>query len=131
MADSTRPALIVLRVADIDRSAALYREAFGVDLHDGDNGGQDPWLGGRHAEISWREGAYLHFALFPAGQGGPTSGLEIGFLVDDIGAAHARALAAGAELLHAPRPEPWGATARYCDLDGNTVSLTQPARRGG
>jgi hypothetical protein len=24
------------------------------------------WTGGRHSEISWREGAYLHFAFYSA-----------------------------------------------------------------
>jgi predicted enzyme related to lactoylglutathione lyase len=45
--------------------------------------------------------------------------------VDDIDIAHASAVAAGAEVIHAPRPEPWGSTARYRDYDGNVISLTQ------
>lgn len=32
----------------------------------------------------------------------------------------------GALVLHEPRPEPWGRSVRYRDLDGNTVELTQP-----
>jgi hypothetical protein len=53
---------VILEVSDLDRSVALYRDAFGLDLHPGDNGVDDRWTGGKHAEISWREGAYLHFS---------------------------------------------------------------------
>jgi predicted enzyme related to lactoylglutathione lyase len=52
---------------------------------------------------------------------------QVSFRVDDIEAAHAAAVAAGAEVLHGPRPEPWGTSARYRDPDGNVVELTQPA----
>lgn len=115
---------IILEVSDLDRSVALYREAFGLDLHGGDNGVDDRWIGGRHAEISWREGAYLHFALYPA-KGHPTSGAQITLSVDDIDDAHAAAMHAGARLLHEPRTEPWGRSARYGDFDGNVIELTE------
>jgi predicted enzyme related to lactoylglutathione lyase len=36
-----------------------------------------------------------------------------------------RAVAAGAEVLHGPGPQPWGTSARYLDPDGNTIELTQ------
>ncbi|MCP3854653.1 MAG: hypothetical protein GY745_17325 [Actinomycetia bacterium] len=35
-------------------------------------------------------------------------------------------LGAGATVLHPPIDQPWGRSARYSDLDGNTVELTQP-----
>jgi predicted enzyme related to lactoylglutathione lyase len=38
---------------------------------------------------------------------GPSRGTQIGFAVDDIDAGHARAVAAGAEVIHPPRAEPW------------------------
>ena len=55
-----------------------------------------------------------------------TVGAQVGFRVDDIDEAHAAAVAAGAEVLHEPRPEPWGTSARYRDPDGNVIELTQP-----
>jgi predicted enzyme related to lactoylglutathione lyase len=115
---------VILAVSDLERSTALYREAFGVDLHPGDNRVDDPWTGGQHAEISWREGEYLHFALYPA-KGRPPSALQISLRVDDIEAAHARAVHAGAQVLHEPRNEPWGRSGRYQDLEGNVIELTQ------
>jgi predicted enzyme related to lactoylglutathione lyase len=124
MAQRGRLVAVILEVSDLDRSAALYRDAFGLDLHPGDNGVDDRWTGGRHAEISWREGAYLHFALYPAKEK-PTSGAQIALSVDDIDNAHAAAVLAGAHVLHEPRPEPWGRSGRYEDFDGNVIELTQ------
>lgn len=126
MGDDRRLVAVILEVSDLDRSATLYREAFGVDLRAGDNGVDDRWTGGRHAEISWREGSYLHFALYPA-RGRPTSGVQISLAVADIEAAHGSAVAAGAHVLHEPRDEPWGRSGRYEDFDGNVIELTQHA----
>ena len=121
---------MVIEVADVQRSAALYRDAFGVDLHIDDHGGgvhdgDDRWTSGVHAAYSWDDGAFLHFALYPAKGDGPTKNVQLGFSVSNLNAAHERALENGAELIHEPRPEPWGATSRYRDLDGNVVSLTE------
>lgn len=127
MSEANRLTLVVLEVTDLDKSTALYRDGFGVDLHQGvDNvAGEDRWISGPHAEISWREGAYLHFALYQAKTGQASAMTQVGFLTDDLDAAHVQALTAGALLIHEPRQEPWGRTARYSDFDGNVVSLTQ------
>jgi hypothetical protein len=66
MGKHDRLVAVTLEVSDFDSSAARYRDAFGLDLQPGDNGVDDRWIGGRHAEISWRDGAYLHFALYPS-----------------------------------------------------------------
>jgi predicted enzyme related to lactoylglutathione lyase len=126
MATDGRLVAVILEVSDFEGSIALYRDAFGVDLHPGDNGVDDRWIGGRHAEISWREGAYLHFALYPAREK-PTSGAQIALSVDDIDHAHAAAVRAGAHVVHEPRTEPWGRSGRYRDFDGNVIELTQHA----
>jgi lactoylglutathione lyase len=124
MATTRRLVAVILSVSDLDRATMLYREAFGVELHPGDNGGDDPWTSGQHAEISWTDGAYLHFALYPA-KDRPTSGVQISLGVDDVEEAHHRAVKAGATVLHGPREEPWGRSSRYQDSDGNVVELTQ------
>jgi predicted enzyme related to lactoylglutathione lyase len=126
MAKDGRLVAVILEVSDLDSAVALYRDAFGLDLHPGDNGVDDRWVGGRHAEISWREGAYLHFALYPARER-PTSGAQIALSVDDIDHAHAAAVRAGAHVVHEPRTEPWGRSGRYRDFDGNVIELTQHA----
>jgi predicted enzyme related to lactoylglutathione lyase len=120
----------VLEVSDLDRAVALYRDGFGLDLHLADHKGAshgegDRWISGRHAATTWTEGAFLHFALYES-KGERTSGAQVSFQVDDIDTAHSAAIGAGAVVLHEPRPEPWGRSARYRDADGNVVELTQP-----
>jgi predicted enzyme related to lactoylglutathione lyase len=124
MPEGRRLVAVILEVSDFDRSVALYRDGFGLDLHPGDNAIDDRWIGGSHAEISWREGAYLHFALYPAKEQ-PTSGAQISIGVDSIDDAHEAAVRSGAHVLHEPRSEPWGRSARYEDFDGNIIELTQ------
>ncbi|QGG96050.1 VOC family protein [Actinomarinicola tropica] len=119
----------ILEVTDLDRSAALYERAFGlvVDRRDHEGGEHaigDPWSSGAHVVTSWTNGAPLHFALYQC-RHAPTRGTQVAFMVDDLAAAHRRALASGACVIHGPRTEPWGWSARYRDPDGNVVELTQ------
>ena len=125
MPDRNRLVAVVLEVSDLDRSMALYRDGFGLDLHMSDHEGDDRWISGGHAATSWTDGAFLHFALYASKDGSTTSGAQIGFGVDDVDAAHERARKAGAEVVHAPKAQPWGASARYRDFDGNIIELTQ------
>lgn len=123
---SVRLVTVVLTVSDLDRSAALYSDAFGLDFHMADHHGDDPWISGRHAATTWDNGAFLHFALYESKDGKATSGAQIAFRVQDLDVAHRRALDADAELIHEPKPQPWGRSARYRDLDGNIIELTEP-----
>jgi catechol 2,3-dioxygenase-like lactoylglutathione lyase family enzyme len=125
-AESNRLVTVVLVVRDLDRSIALYRDGFGLDLHVGDHEGDDRWTSGRHAAVSWADGAFMHFALYASKDGRATSGAQVGFRVRDLDAAHDRATAAGAVAEHPPKPQPWGRSARYRDFDGNVIELTEP-----
>ena len=119
---------VILEVADLAASARLYREVFGVDLHVGADNEMpgDRWTSGAHAAASWTDGAYLHFALYQAKSPGQTTRLaQIGLTCADVYSAHDVAVKYGVKVVHSPRQEPWGITARYEDLDGNIVSLTQ------
>jgi predicted enzyme related to lactoylglutathione lyase len=124
MAEGRRLEAVILEVTDLEKSVVLYREGFGLPLHPGDNGVEDRWIGGRHAEISWTDGAYLHFALYAAKEQ-PTSRTQVTLTVDNIDDAHAAAVRAGARVIHEPRNEPWGRSGRYEDFDGNVIELTQ------
>ena len=132
MAKNTeRLVTIVLTVSDLDRAVDLYRDGFGLNLHIDDHHGDDLWTTGRHAATSWTDGAFMHFALYESKDGSTTTGAQIAFRVDDIDTAHRRAVDAGAEIIHGPKPQPWGTSARYRDYDGNVIELTQsptPAR---
>ncbi len=120
-----RLSLVILEVKNLETSLCFYRDALGVPLEgDKDHGGNDRWISGAHAAISWHDGAFLHFALYQS-KGVVTRGAQVGFPTDDLEAAHERAVASGAKVDHGPRDEPWGRTARYVDPDGNSVSLTE------
>ncbi len=120
---------VVLRVSDLDRSAALYRDGFGLELHFADHEGDDVWTSGRHAATTWEDGAFLHFALYQSNDGTATRCAQIAFRVGDLAAAHRRAVDAGAEVVHEPRVQPWGRSSRYRDPDGNVIELTAADRR--
>jgi catechol 2,3-dioxygenase-like lactoylglutathione lyase family enzyme len=121
--------LVLLRASDLELSARFYRELIGIPLERGDNRRPgDPWIGGGHHEHSWREGGYLHFSIYAGSAQEHTSGAHIGFQVEDLQAMHQRLVEADVPVLHAPRAEPWGATARYTDPDGNIVELVEPTR---
>ena len=125
--ESKRLVVVILHTSDLEESLRFYRDLIGLPLRPGLNEPEeDPWFGGHHAELSWREGAYLHFALFPsrASSERVTSGAEIGIQVDSVAAVHERLIAAGVRGLHEPRSEPWGETARYLDPDENIVGIT-------
>ena len=124
-----RPVAIILEVADLDRSVRLYRDAFGIDLRMSEHDDDDRWIGGRHAARSWSEGAFFHFALYAAKAGQATTAAQLGLRVDDLDRAHEQAVAAGAAIIHAPIPQPWGRSARYHDPDCNVIELTEPPRR--
>jgi predicted enzyme related to lactoylglutathione lyase len=125
VSEAGRLVAVVLEVTDLERSARLYREAFGVPLKPAeDHAGDDRWISGRHCATSWTDGAFLHFALYEA-RDAPTTRTQVAISVADLDAAHLRAAAAGARVLHEPKPQPWGRSARYADPDGNVVELTQ------
>ena len=54
-------------------------------------------------------------------------GMEIGLVADDVGAAHAQALAHGATELSPPKQKPWGQTVSYVRApDGALIELCSP-----
>jgi len=129
MDDPIRLVTVELEVADLDRSVRLYRDGFGLALelsdHEGaDHGKGDRWISGRHGATTWTAGAFVHFALYES-KGRPTTRAQISFEVDDLASAHVAAIGTGAEVVHEPRQEPWGISARYRDPDGNTIELTE------
>jgi len=125
MSGSNRIVALVVEVSDLLRSAKLYREGFGIALKPAaDHEGSDRWTSGPHCAVSWTEGAFFHFALYET-KGDVTRSAQIGISVPDVDAACAAAVEAGAELIHAPKKQPWGRGARLLDYDGNVIELTE------
>lgn len=118
---------VILYVPDVAASVAFYGRAFGLAprfVHDS----------GQYAELE-TGGTALAFA--EEGFVGETcpgfrlnrrseapAGFEVGFVAEDVAAAFARAVAAGALPVAAPVTKPWGQTVAYVrDGDGVLVEL--------
>jgi predicted enzyme related to lactoylglutathione lyase len=112
-----------LLVQDMDASLHFYRDVLGVPLEPVELESGDPWLAGRRYHAG--EPEHGVFALLAAAPGDETRRVRVAFAVEDIEEAHTSAVEAGADVLHPPRAQPFGRTARYRDPDGNTVALTQ------
>jgi uncharacterized glyoxalase superfamily protein PhnB len=55
------------------------------------------------------------------------TGIEIGFVTDDVRGIFDRALKFGAEAVVEPKVKPWGQTVAYIrDLDGVLISINSP-----
>ncbi|MBW2445453.1 MAG: VOC family protein [Deltaproteobacteria bacterium] len=111
MDTDNRLVLVVLHASDLAASLQVYRDIFQIPLASSEHDPpDDPWVGGLHAALSWHQGAYLHFAIYPAlpPERPVTTGAQVGFLVADTLETHSRAVAGGVPVLHEPRTEPWG-----------------------
>jgi lactoylglutathione lyase len=121
----------IVYVPDVAESLAFFEQAFGVRrrfLHES----------GMYGELATGE-TTLSFAShamaeqnFPGGHVEAHAsvrplGTEIGFVSEDVPAAHARAVGAGASELAPPAEKPWGQTVSYVRCpDGTLVELCSP-----
>ena len=121
----------IIYVPDVSASLAFFEQAFGLPrkfLHES----------GTYGELATGDTA-LAFAAhelgdlnFPGGHvHADTSvqplGFELGLVTEDVAAAHAQALRAGAVELAAPAKRPWGQTVSYVRCpDGVLVELCSP-----
>ena len=116
---------VVLTTADLDRAVALYRDGFGLDLHVGDHEGDDQWTSGRHAATSWTDGAFLHFAIYESRTARRPAGPGRLRRRRPRRRPRSEPSPPAPTVLHDPKPQPWGRSARYQDPDGNTIELTR------
>ena len=121
----------IVYVRDVEASVRFYERAFGVALRftapEGD-----------YAELETGETALglAHHTLAaqnfapPVRENDPSlppAAFEIGFEVEDVAGAYARAVQAGATPLAEPVEKPWGQTVAYVrDPDGVLVELGSP-----
>lgn len=126
-------ALFILFVRDQARSASFYADAFGsrpvLDVP-----GMTEFSLGGEAGLGLMPEAGIRRLLGPdlpdpaTANGTPRS--ELYMVVDDPGACHARALAAGARELSPLAERPWGDLAAYClDPDGHIVVFAKRSSR--
>ena len=110
--------LIVLRVADLERSVAFY-ETLGLAFVRHRHGD-----GPEHHSATLPGGAV--FELYPQKPGAPSSaGARVGFRIADVDAT---AAALPDAVLSPPRDSPWGRRAVLADPDGHRVELTEVIR---
>lgn len=121
----------IVYVPSVEASLAFFEEAFGFTrrfLHES----------GTYGELETGE-TTLAFAAhelgemnFPTGHVAAHSserplGIELAFVTNDVGSAHAKAIAAGARQLSAPVAKPWGQVVSYVRCpDGTLVELCTP-----
>ena len=118
----------ILYVADVRQSLAFYAAAFGLEtrfLHESGDFGELETGGTALAFCSRALLQQLGKNPAPPDVAAPCS--EIALVTEDVGAAVARAVAAGARLLQAPEKMAWGQTVAYvADPDGFWVELCTP-----
>ncbi|KAM3091588.1 VOC family protein [Phormidesmis sp. 146-35] len=121
----------ILYVKDVPQTIAFYEKAFGLKqrfVHESK----------QYAEME-TGGTTLSFAAnelaksnLPQGflendRSNPPAGIEVGFVADDVPAAYAYAIEAGAIAVVEPKVKPWGQTVAYVrDLDGVLIEICTP-----
>lgn len=118
-------------VADVAASLSFFEKAFGLQqrfLHEsGDYGELE--TGATTLAFASLEMGEANFAggVLAASDSERPLGMEIALLTDDVPAAHARALEAGARELKAPQVKPWGQTVSWVRCPaGILVELCTP-----
>ena len=123
-----RLAYTIVYVADVAASLDFFERAFGLKrrfmVDTGDYGELDTGV----TVLSFASHATARGNLGQDYVAADTSalplGMEIGLVTDDVPAACARAVSAGAALLKAPATKPWGQVVAYVRCpDGTLVEL--------
>ena len=121
----------ILYVPDVDASLTFFERAFGLQrrfLHESlaygelDTGETTLAFAAHELGAMNLPGGYVaaHSAAQPLG-------MEVALVTEDVAAAHATALAAGARELAPPQPKPWGQVVSYVRCpDGALVELCSP-----
>jgi catechol 2,3-dioxygenase-like lactoylglutathione lyase family enzyme len=123
---------VLIYVADVPAAVHFYERAFGLAQRFATDDGKYAELetGATALGFVARDFAETNLPpniVAPLSRGAPAPAVEIALVTGDIPAAVARATAAGAELVAAPKQKPWGQTVAYVrDLDGVLVELCTP-----
>jgi lactoylglutathione lyase len=108
----------ILYVADVERAARFYEDAFGFER-----------------TYEWKEGSRVVYAAHKRGdsrlafgEGDGRGGFELCIYVDDVDGTAERLLELGAKQVKAAEDMPWGERMAYFDdLDGHRLHVTSPA----
>jgi lactoylglutathione lyase len=109
----------LLFVDDVDAAVEFYERAFALVRDHVDSG--------TYGELRTGETTLALVGVAYARKhlgADPPPGGAIGLVGDEVGAAFAAAVGAGAKVVTEPYEAPWGTTARVADPDGNLVELS-------
>jgi len=128
---SPRLGYVIVYVPDVEKALAFYQRAFGVDrrfLHESGQYGELET--GRTALAFAQEDVTTTSHAFEQNRlSSKAAGVEVAFVVDDVHAAFAQALRAGAIPVVDPIDKPWGQTISYVrDLNGFLVEICTQVR---
>ena len=120
-------AYTILYVPDVSAALAFYEEAFGLErrfLTDAADYGELD-TGATALAFAAEELARSNGVPFrPARADDTAPAVELAFVVDDVAAAQARAVDAGASAVTEPVQKPWGQTVAYVrDIHGVLIEL--------
>ncbi len=120
-----RFAWTVLYVADVPATLAFYENAFGLTrrfLHEGNDWGELETGGTALAFAQESLTSDMNYVRNRPDQ--RPAGAEVAFVTDDVPAAYAKAIAAGAIPVQPPVAKPWGQIVSYVrDMNGFLVEL--------
>lgn len=121
----------IIYVPDVPASLRFFEQAFGLArrfLHESNTYGELD-TGETTLAFAVNELADMHFdgGVVQAATSARPLGVEIAFVTQDVAAAHARAVDAGATELSPPEAKPWGQVVSYVRCpDGSLVELCSP-----
>jgi catechol 2,3-dioxygenase-like lactoylglutathione lyase family enzyme len=121
-------AYTIVYVPDVAASLSFFEQAFGFTrrfLHESGTYGELE-TGATALAFADHELAAMNFSAghVAAHSSSKPLGIELGFITDDVPAAYARALAAGALEIAPPQIKPWGQEVAYVRCpDGSLVEL--------
>jgi lactoylglutathione lyase len=121
----------IIYVPNVLASIEFYERAFGMQRGFVHEGGDYAELATGETTLSFAAHSLGHTNLpngyIEASASPKPLGIEIALVTDDVTAAHAKALAAGATELKAPMRKPWGQMVSYLRCpDGSLVELCTP-----
>ena len=118
----------ILYVPDVRRSVAFYEQAFGLQAAFVDESGDFATLATGATALSFCSRSLLErLGKTPGRPDRAQPCFEIALTTEDVPAALARALGAGAALIQPPEQMSWGQTVAYvADPDGFWIELCTP-----
>ena len=119
-----------LYVQDVRSALDFYQRAFGFKTRFFDEALQYGELETGNTVVAFAShqlGEMLMPGAYMRPVNGQPAGFEIAFLAEDVAAAFAKAIAAGAVPLAEPKTMPWGATVAYLRApEGTMIGLSTP-----